>query len=78
MSHRLPSNPNTISDTRPRANEWTPEMIERKYAGQEMSADLIDQIERDLAELAAWDNYERQTSSLREASKAALKRLLAG
>ena len=53
-------------------------MIERKYAGQEMSADLIDQIERDLAELAAWDNYERQTSSLREASKAALKRLLAG
>lgn len=74
---KLPSNPSTISDLRPRANKWTPESVRLKYAGKPLDGDVVTQIHRDLEELAAWDNYERRTSETREATKFALRRLLA-
>ena len=75
-SPKLPSNPSTISDLRPRANTWSPETVRLKYGNQALDAQLVEQINNDLAELASWDNYERQTSESREATKLALNRLL--
>lgn len=77
MNPRLPSNPATISDLRPQANTWTPESVRRTYAGKPVTAEVAQQIQRDLDELAAWDNYERQTSETRESTKKALQQLIA-
>jgi len=76
MTSQLPSNPSTISDTRRRANTWTPQSVEKKYAGLPMTAKLLADINGDLAELSTWDNYERCISQTREATKAALRRLI--
>lgn len=77
MNPRLPSNPSTISDLRPQANKWTAESVAAKYAGRPLDdANTIASIERDLAELQAWDSYERSTSESREAAKRSLRELL--
>lgn len=72
MTVKLPSNPWTISDSRLQANKWSPETVAAKYAGRHLTSELIAEIDRDLAELNSWDNYERKTSEMREATKAAL------
>jgi hypothetical protein len=69
----LPSNPSTLSDTRLKANTWTPETVSIKYGGQPMNPNLNEEVNADLAELLAWDNFERKTSQMREATKAALR-----
>lgn len=76
MDPKLPSNPSTISDTRPKASTWTPETVAKKYGGRTLCDKTITEINLDLAELATWDNFERQTSESREATKAALRLLL--
>ena len=73
MIASLPSNPSTISDTRPQANTWTPETVASKYSGRHMNAKLVEEVNADLAELVAWDNFERKTSPVRDATKAALR-----
>lgn len=76
MEPKLPSNPSTISDTRPKASTWTPETVAKKYGGRKLCDKTIAQIHLDLNELVAWDNFERQISESREATKAALRLLL--
>lgn len=69
----LPTNPSLISDHRPRANTWTPDYVVQKYAGR---SDIDSEVRSDLAELARWDDYERQTTEKREATKQALRQLI--
>lgn len=76
MDPKLPSNPSTISDTRPKASTWTPETVREKYGSRKPCAQTVAQINLDLAELAAWDSFERKISESREATKAALRLLL--
>lgn len=71
----LPSNPSTVSDTRQQANTWSAQTVSKKYAGRQRTAELIAEVNADLAELLAWDNYERQTSPMRESVKAQLRDL---
>ena len=72
---KLPANPFTISDGRPRADQWTPGSVRSKYIGLPKDKDTLEKVHRDLAELRAWDNYSRRTAASREAAKLALKSL---
>jgi hypothetical protein len=48
MYSRLPANPTTMSDGRPRANTWTPETVAAKYRDRDRTQGLIDEAHRDL------------------------------
>jgi hypothetical protein len=72
----LPANPFTLSDTRPQANTWTPDDIDRRYAGCPLNEHTFKMVRRDLAELRAWDDYERATTVERDAVKQSLRRIL--
>lgn len=76
MIAALPSNPSTISDTRLKANTWTPETVTSKYRDRAINEKLTEEVNADLAELVTWDNFERKTSKMREATKAALRNLI--
>ena len=76
MIAALPSNPSTISDTRLKANTWTPETVASKYSGRPINEKLTEEVNADLAELVVWDNFERKTSQMRETTKAALRKLI--
>lgn len=76
MEPKLPPNPGTISRPPPSADTWTPADIEKRYAGAKFDRGTFEQIRKDLAELRAWDDYERSTSATREVAKDALRRLL--
>lgn len=76
MIASLPFNPSTISDTRLKANTWTPETVAIKYSDRPINEKLTEEVNADLAELVAWDNFERKTSQMREATKSALRSLI--
>lgn len=72
MTPRLPANPATISDTQPKASTWTAESVWKRYSHRTANADCARDLQIDLREVQAWDNYERSTSERREAVKAML------
>lgn len=74
MTPGLPSNPMTI--TPPARTPRTAEGMRRAYADQAVDARLRLQLEAELENLRAWDNYERKTDEAREGAKQVIAELL--